>query len=84
MMFEFVGTMRTPAPSQSVIDSMQLNPVSRGKGPIKSIVMLSLHPSRTGRRCSGPMGFFVLDLFHKQSMHTGIYACSKLCCIFSQ
>jgi hypothetical protein len=52
--------------------SMQSKPLSIGNGPIKSMVMLLLRLSGTGRGWRGPAGFVVRDLFHWHSEQEGM------------
>src|ERR1700678_1889632 len=54
-----VGMIRISDPRRSVIVSMQLWPLSVGRGPMKFMDTESHRSSGTGRGCRGPVGFFV-------------------------
>lgn len=64
----------TSAPSLSVIITMQSNPLSFGKGPMKSMARESKCLSGMGNGWRGPAGFIVRFLFCWQSVQEGTYA----------
>lgn len=76
-----VGISRTSDPRRSVIVSRQLKPLSRGKGPTKSIATLSRRLSGIGSGCRGPAGLLYWICFtgkgHNQECKTirDPYAC---------
>ena len=58
-----VGIRRMSLFSRSVIVAMQLKPSSSGRGPMKSIAILSHRRSGTGSGWRGPVGLRVRFLF---------------------
>lgn len=51
---------------------MLSKPLSKGKGPMKSMATELQRASRMGSGCSRPHGFEVEDLFHWQSAQEGM------------
>ena len=68
----FVGMIRTSEWRRSVMVKMQSNPLSMGKGPMKSSEIESQRSSGTGRGCKGPEGFVVELLFRIHSEQEGM------------
>ena len=79
-----VGIIWLLEPRWSVIDRMQSKLPLSGKGPIKSVAMLSSWSSGIRRGCKGPEGLCVLDLFLRHSVHEGMYAFSRSHHMFGQ
>ena len=71
------GIICMSEPRRSVNVMMVSNPLSNGRGPMKSIATESQRSSGTRRGWSGPIGLVVCDLFLWQAAHDGIYAVSK-------
>ena len=72
-----VGMIHMSDPRWSVNVMKLLYPSSRGSGPTKSMATESHLLLGTGRGCSRPIGFDIVDLFCWQSAHDGMYTVSR-------
>lgn len=72
------------APSLSIMVTIALNPLSLGRGPMKSIAMESNLQSGIGNGWRGPACLVVLALFYRQSGHVSMYPFARSFLILGQ